>query len=253
VVIAWREPPDDKQVELPLGPVRVTIDDLSALLSIIAEVTGCAQPRVKFGPDAGFFTAARDLRDIPKELRAWFEISTPELTVTLAGNTTEARGNWEHAVAIRERWARPRRTSRGPGYVKPDQTPRQRPSWKHRIRLAAAQLVALSAFAYLCFQMYWTSHLPTPISPPLYMQLFSINLHILKVGPYIVLPLSIIFLIQAIRARRKAISRGWARILPVTLEQFKSRPDLRGLLQLAPVVTPAIAVVVSIVFGILKH
>jgi hypothetical protein len=253
VVIAWREPPGDKQVKEPLGPVRVTIDDLAALLAIVTEVTGCARPRVEFGADAGFFTAAQDIRHIPKEMRVRLVISTPELTVELTNKSTEACGSWEHVVAIKERWARPRRTSRGPGYVKSEQKQKQRKrlSWQHWIGLAASIIGFLSALGYLCFQIALTFHPPTS-DTPVYLQLSLINLHILRVGPYVTLPLSILWLLYTLRIRRVARLRGWARVIPVTLEQFKSRPDRSGLLQFSPIVLSALTLAGSTIFSILK-
>jgi hypothetical protein len=98
-----------------LGRVRVTIDDLDALLKLLSDVPlppGASPLAVEY--DKGEFTEATDIQQLLDEELQDLRVKCGDLTVYLSPSRAEAVGPAELGAQVENEWARDRQTRRRP-------------------------------------------------------------------------------------------------------------------------------------------
>ena len=112
-------PSEPKPHRARLGRVRVTIDDLGALIELLSSLTSSPRSHIELAFDGGEFDDENDLRSLSDvELRS-LRIKADGVEVILNDHDAVAIGRYEFAEAVLRSWARARPSPRPPrGYFR---------------------------------------------------------------------------------------------------------------------------------------
>lgn len=130
-----------------LGHVILTIDDLAALMTLLATQDEC-RPVVEF--DGGYFTEAEDLRTLSDAELGSLRVRTPTVQVVLYSSSASAIGEPQEAENVYRSWARVRQTSDKP----PSLRSRENRIYSASLAAALGAAMSLCILGFIVSQFY---------------------------------------------------------------------------------------------------
>src|SRR5262245_1844875 len=121
--MAWYRqllPDRGMDLDVDLGRVRVTIDDLRALVQMLSSFGHPSGKKWRLGEDVvikfktGEIDSPEDLEHLSQEELNEISVQAPRLVIELSPRVAEAHGAGETCAWIYEHWAKPRQTEHRP-------------------------------------------------------------------------------------------------------------------------------------------
>jgi hypothetical protein len=208
-----------------LGRVIVTIDDLAALIAVLAENRNeIDQIRVRF--EGGYFTEPEDMRRLSDDELKSLRLATDQVEIILQRSEAVAVGKGEATENIYRSWARARQL-------------RERGLSKGWI---AAFLAFVLTFSSYMAAVFFGTRTTSNLSGSLY---FEPLLLIITLGLFITVALSR-WVYELTEARRTR----WATIVPLTLQEYRQMQTTDDYPRKAWIIS-IVALIVGIAVGLI--
>jgi hypothetical protein len=229
MVIKRRDTTAGKPVRRPLGHVAVSIDDLQALIDLLA-----ARPDVNSDVvvefDEGHFTEGADIKELGDASLRDLRVTAGDLVVHLTDRNAEAIGPGPLVDFVHNAWSRSRQTASYP------------PTWKYsqkysyKVPTTIAALFGAGIIAYIGFSKTWQ------LSPLEVLTMIAMAV-LLTALPYLVYT-----------SNKYAYNNAsWAIIRPLTAHEVREQASRRTVVPLWSLIVSLLGLAISTTFLIIEQ